>query len=62
LHWRQLNQVLRHMTEDEVLVLLTEERASQRRPAILERLHQRYTTLRATRERLEIMQEAVHEH
>lgn len=50
------------MTEDEVLVLLTEERASQRRPAILERLHQRYTTLRATRERLEIMQEAVHEH
>ena len=48
------------MTEDEVLTLLTEERAGQRRPAILERLHQRYTTLRATRERLEILKEAVH--
>lgn len=62
LQWRKLNAVLRHMTEQEVLVLLNEERAGQRRPAILERLHQRYTTLRATRERLEIMKEALNEH
>ena len=46
------------MTEQEVLALLTEERQSSKRVTVLERLHQRYTTLRAARERAEILKEA----
>lgn len=57
LNWRQLNDQLHAMTEEEVLALLTEERAGARRITFLERLHQRYTVLRATRERLEILNE-----
>ena len=57
LNWRQLNDRLHAMTEDEVLVMLTEERKGARRVSFLERLHQRYTSLRATRERLEILNE-----
>lgn len=57
LNWRQLNDKLHAMTEEEVLALLTEERAGARRITFLERLHQRYTVLRATRERLEILNE-----
>jgi hypothetical protein len=37
---------------------LNEERATARRSSILKRLHQRYTALRADRERIEIMNEA----
>jgi hypothetical protein len=40
------------------LALLNEERAGERRISILERLHQRYTSLRAARERIEILKEA----
>ena len=57
LNWRQLNDRLHAMTEEEVLALLNEERKSARRVTFLERLHQRYTVLRATRERLEILNE-----
>jgi hypothetical protein len=39
--------------------MLTEERFGARRVTFLERLHQRYTTLRASRERVELMKEAV---
>jgi hypothetical protein len=41
-----------------VLQLLEAERIGRRRVSILERLHQRYTALRATRERMEILKEA----
>ena len=57
LTWRSLNDKLHAMTEEEVLALLTEERKGARRVSFLERLHQRYTSLRATRERLEILNE-----
>lgn len=58
LSWRKLNDKLSTMTEREVLDLLTAERQSSKRVAVLERLHQRYTTLRAARERAEILKEA----
>jgi hypothetical protein len=38
--------------------MLLLEQQTQKRITILERLHQRYTTLRAARERIEIMKEA----
>lgn len=59
LSWRKLNSILSQLNENEVLDLLTQERQGQRRASVLERLHQRYTALRAARERIEIMREAV---
>ena len=56
--WRKLNSELRTFDEQKVLDMLTHERANARRVVVLERLHQRYTTLRASRERIEILQEA----
>jgi len=47
------------MTEDQVLQMLNDERIGARRVTILQRLHQRYTMLRAARERVEILKEAV---
>jgi hypothetical protein len=38
--------------------MLDAERNGAKRVTILERLHQRYTTLRAARERIELMKEA----
>jgi hypothetical protein len=46
------------MTEEQVLSLLNEERAGAKRISIMERLHQRYTALRASRERIELFKEA----
>ncbi len=59
LNWRSLNASLSEMDEDQVLALLTQERESERRISMLQRLHQRYTSLRAARERVEILKEAV---
>jgi hypothetical protein len=59
MNWRELNQKLNLMTEDKVLQMLNDERIGARRVTILERLHQRYTMLRAARERVEILKEAV---
>ena len=58
LSWRKLNDMLSTMTEQQVLDLLNAERANAKRVTVLERLHQRYTTLRAARERAEILKEA----
>lgn len=57
-NWRTLNESLADLSEDQVLAELTAERAGKRRTAILVRLHQRYTMLRAERERGEILAEA----
>jgi hypothetical protein len=56
--WRKLNSELRTFDEQKVLDMLNHERANARRVVVLERLHQRYTTLRASRERIELLQEA----
>ena len=53
--WRELNQTLGTKTEAEVLDMLNEERSGRNRKVVLERLHQRYSILRASRERLEII-------
>ena len=59
LSWRKLQAVLNQMTEAEVLAMLEEERRTLKRASILERLHMRYNTLRVSRERIEIMKEAI---
>ena len=58
--WRSLNAELRTLDEARVLEMLTEERTNQRRVSVLQRLHQRYNTLRVSRERIELLQEAKH--
>ena len=57
-NWRKLNKEINLLTEEQVLALLNEERTGRKRVSILERLHQRYTVLRAARERIEILKEA----
>lgn len=57
-NWRKLNKELALLSEEQVLAMLNQERVGRRRSSILERLHQRYTTLRAARERMEILKEA----
>lgn len=59
LNWRSLNQKLNTLTEVQVLALLEAERQGAKRVTFLERLHQRYTMLRAARERVELLKEAV---
>ena len=56
--WRELNQTLSTKTEAEVLEMLDEERSGRNRKVVLKRLHQRYSSLRASSERLEIMSNA----
>jgi hypothetical protein len=48
------------MDEAAVFAMLEYERTNQRRVSVLERLHQRYNTLRVSRERIELLQEAKH--
>ena len=56
--WRVLNEVLASKTEEEVLALLNFERENLCRVTFLERLHQRYCSLRSSRERIELLKEA----
>ena len=56
--WRSLNAELRTLDEARVLEMLMEERKNQRRVSVLQRLHQRYNTLRVGRERIELLHEA----
>lgn len=55
--WRALNRRLRTLTEDELKRLLIEEISGQRREFVAERLHQRFTMVRAARERRELMEQ-----
>lgn len=59
LDWRSLNAQINDLSEEEVFALLAEERTGERRISMLQRLHQRYTALRAARERVELLKEAV---
>ena len=59
LSWRALNNALSMMSEDEVLSLLDLEKVNERRASVLQRLHQRYNTLRVSRERIKLMSLAV---
>lgn len=57
LSWRPLAATLSNLTEDEVLQLLNDEINIHKRSAHARRLHQRYTMLRAARERADIMRD-----
>lgn len=57
--WRALNFRLSSLSEEEVIALLEAERTGRRSLRVLQRLHQRATTLRTIRERIAIMQEAI---
>ena len=56
--WRSLNDRLPTLTEEDVLGMLNNERQTLKRVSVLERMHQRYNTLRVARERLELLKEA----
>lgn len=56
--WRSLNQKLSSLTEDELKGMLEDELQGAKRVSILQRLHQRYCTLRQTRERIDLLKEA----
>ena len=57
--WRALNSQLSSLSEEQVLALLDQERAGRRSLRMLNRLHQRASYLRTTRERIELLQEAL---
>jgi hypothetical protein len=54
--WHDLNVLLSMRTEDQVKTMLDEEVKVHKRPTYLVRIHQRYTTLRAQRERKELLE------
>lgn len=60
LSWRAMARRLPTMTEGELKTLLDAEVIGQRRVFVAERLHQRYSMVRASRERRELM-EKLHE-
>jgi hypothetical protein len=55
MNWRQLNATLNDMSEADVKRMLDEEMVGAQRVTFIERLHQRYCALRASRERAELM-------
>jgi len=56
LNWRSLNEQLNGLSENELRKMIDEEMSRGKRTSIIVRLHQRYTTLRASRERRELLE------
>jgi hypothetical protein len=59
MNWREINKVLPDLDEATIKKMLDEERVGEQRQSVLIRLHQRYTMLRAARERMEILGDVV---
>ena len=57
MNWFELNVVLPKRNEKQVLAMLDEEVKIHKRPTFIVRIHQRYTVLRAQRERKELLEE-----
>ena len=55
--WRKFHQEANEYGEEQLLAMLEEEKTVHKRVKMLERIHQRYCTMRANRERLEILKE-----
>lgn len=55
--WRALTNILSTLDEEEVSRLLEQELEGEKRWSIVQRLHQRYTILRAAREREELREQ-----
>ena len=56
MNWFELNAVLPLKDESQVQVLLNEEVKIHKRPTFIVRIHQRFTMLRAQRERQELLE------
>ena len=59
MNFRELLDAVKLMDEASVLAMLDAERSGPKRMSFLIRLHQRYSALRAARERKEIIKSAV---
>lgn len=57
-NWRVLNRHLNTFDEEKVRMLLEHEVKNRRRAMFLQRLHQRYSAMRASRERIELLSKA----
>ena len=57
-NWRVLNQHLNTFDEEKVRVSLEHEVKNRCRAMFLQRLHQRYSALRVSRERIELLAKA----
>lgn len=57
--WRELNNQITMMNEQEIADMLQAELVSERRSSFIRRLHMRYNTLRVSRERIELLKQAV---
>jgi hypothetical protein len=55
-NWFQLNAVLPLKDESQIRAMLDEEVTVHKRPTFVVRIHQRYTMLRAQRERQELLE------
>lgn len=53
--WRKFHQEANEYSEEQLLAMLEEEKLAHKRVKMLERIHQRYCTLRTSRERLELL-------
>ncbi len=58
-NWREMMEMLSTLTEAEVKFLLDSEVADGKRWSVIQRLHGRYTILRASRERDELYEEVI---
>ena len=56
MNWFELNAVLPLKDESQVMKMLDEEVKIYKRPTFIVRIHQRYTMLRAQRERKELLE------
>ncbi len=56
MNWFQLNAVLPLKDENQIRAMLDEEVKVHKRPTFIVRIHQRYTMLRAQRERQELLE------
>ena len=58
-NWVMLNTIIGSLTEEQLVEMLEDEKRNRKRMRYLERIHQRYTIVRAARERDELLKEFV---
>ena len=54
-NWAMLNKIIGSLTEEQLVEMLENEKQQRKRMMYLERIHQRYTIVRAAREREELL-------
>jgi hypothetical protein len=55
LTWRELNRIINSKSEDELRDMIIQESETFKRKVVLTRLHQKFTVVRAAREREELL-------